>query len=80
MAVALALVNAPTGADRDAIQRPLIAYNAAKAGPAHYQPARSGPVSSLLSGEQIFEIEIGVTGRIRGLNSRSGNYRSILVV
>ena len=38
MAVELALVEAPTEADRDAIHRPLIAYNAAKAGPAHYQP------------------------------------------
>lgn len=38
MAVELALITAPTEADRDAIHRPLIAYNAAKAGPAHYKP------------------------------------------
>ena len=38
MTVELTRVNAPTAADRDAIHRPLIAYNAAKAGPAHYQP------------------------------------------
>jgi hypothetical protein len=59
MAVELALVNAPTGADRDAIQRP-------KQAQPTISRLRSGPVSSLLSGEQIFEIEIGVTGKLGG--------------